>query len=230
MLPPISQTQAKAQGRHRWKDEAQGCIWRGAPSTVGHPLPRVTPVPTSTCARPELGSSPPPPPPGSLPTFEHSKPQFLAKPSSGFGEQVTHILGSRLWFNVRRGSLGRARAELARRPASLVSTEKKGFPHLIAFSLCFLVLIFLPSYQNPKNCHDDVLRITLTGNGILEGTEVWRGCHSSAPFLSVMSQACGDGRGREGRAPQALPAHKAWCWLCGLWPPRPSALRQLWRG
>lgn len=88
VVPPISQTQAKARGRHRWKDEAQGGIWRGLASTMGHP--------PAACVHPEPGISPRPLPPGSLPRFDHSKPQFLAKPTSGFGEQVTHILGSRL--------------------------------------------------------------------------------------------------------------------------------------
>lgn len=34
--PPISQAEAKAKGRHRWKDKAQDGIWRGIP-TMGHP-------------------------------------------------------------------------------------------------------------------------------------------------------------------------------------------------
>lgn len=68
----------------------------------------------------------------------------------------------------------------------LVNTEKKGIPRLTAFSLCLLVLIFLPSYQTPQNGHDDILRITLLGNGILGGSEVWWGCHFPTPVLSVM--------------------------------------------
>lgn len=96
VVPPISQTQAKARGRHRRKDEAQGGIWRGLASTMGHPPAACHTVQTSACVHPELGISPRPLPPGSLPRFDHSKPQFLAKPTSGFGEQVTHTLGSRL--------------------------------------------------------------------------------------------------------------------------------------
>ena len=103
---PIDQTQAKVRGRHRWRGDAarsHSGIWRGVEAR--HPqwdtLQGAMPGPPQPV--PAQGSKRSPPLPASSPsTFEHSKSQLLAKPSSEVGKQVTSRTGSlslgRAWW------------------------------------------------------------------------------------------------------------------------------------
>lgn len=94
---PSTSQNARECGRRQWREEAtraQSTNWKAIPPMWDKPC-SVPGLPTSACANPVMRSSPPPTPTSSLSMFGRFKSHFLAKPSSGFGEQTTCTLGSR---------------------------------------------------------------------------------------------------------------------------------------